>query len=125
MCQIFLNRDIPASLQQYRVAAGAFNSRFNHINMHNIVSHRKPNVSSITSAYFAIIINFCTFLSVFKSFCLIAFFRKNIKTINLLATKILFIKILSTYNTFHVWLCLIRTKPSGDIEQNPGPKPNS
>ena len=26
---------------------------------------------------------------------------------------------------FHVWLFLIRSKRSGDIEQNPGPKPNS
>ena len=25
---------------------------------------------------------------------------------------------------FHVWLCLILTKRSGDIEQNPGPKSN-
>ena len=26
---------------------------------------------------------------------------------------------------FHVWLLLIKTKRNGDIEQNPGPKPNS
>ena len=26
---------------------------------------------------------------------------------------------------FHVWLFFIRTKRSGDIEQNPEPKPNS
>ena len=31
---------------------------------------------------------------------------------------------LSTY-LFHVWLFLIRTKRSGDTEQNPGPKSNS
>ena len=31
---------------------------------------------------------------------------------------------LPTY-LFHVWLFLIRTKRSGDIEQNPGPKSNS
>ena len=30
---------------------------------------------------------------------------------------------LSTY-LFHVWLFFIRTKRSGDIEPNPGPKPN-
>ena len=57
--------------------------------------------------------------------CLIVLFRKNIKTINLLAIKILFnFCMLSTY-LFHVWLCLILTKRSGDIEQNPGPKPSS
>ena len=55
---------------------------------------------------------------------LIAFFRQNIKTINLLATKILFIYTLSSY-MFHAWLRLIRTKRNGDIEQNPGPIPSS
>ena len=58
-----------------------------HCNTQNSVFHRKPNVSSIATAYFAILI-------------------------------------LPTY-FFHVWLFLIRTKRSGDIEQNPEPKPNS
>ena len=114
---------MPVNLQQYRGAVGAFNSRFNHNNIQNSVFHRKPNVSSIDSAYFAVLINFCTFLSV-RSFCLIVVFRTNIKTINSLATKILFIYMLSTY-LFHVWLFFIRTKRSGDIEPNPGPKPTS
>ena len=43
---------------------------------------------------------------------------------NLLAIKILFIYMLSTY-LFHVWLCLILMKRSRDIEQNPGPKTSS
>ena len=114
---------MPVNLQQYRGAVGAFKSCFNHNNTQNSVFHRKPNVSSIASAYFAIRINVCTFLSVI-SFCLTVAFRKNIKTINLLATKILFIYMLSTY-LFHVWLFFIRTKRSEDIEPNPGPKPNS
>ena len=113
---------MPVNLQQYRGAVGAFNSRFNHNNIQNSAFHRKLNVSSIASAYVAIRINFCTFLSVI-SFCLIVVFRKNIKTISLLATKTLFIYMLSTY-LFHVWLYFIRTKRSGDIEPNPGPKPN-
>ena len=87
------------NLQQYRGALGAFNSRFNH---NNSVFHTKPNVSSIASAYFAIFENFCTFLSVLKSFWLM----------------------LSTY-LLHVWLFLIRTKWSGNTEQSPGHKPNS
>ena len=109
-------------LQQYRGAVGVFNSRFHHNNIQNSVFHRKPNVSWIASAYFTIPINFCMFLSVI-SFCLIVLFRKNIKTINLLATKILIICMLSAY-LFQAWLFFIRTKQSGDIEQNPGPKPN-
>ena len=114
---------MPVNLQQYRGVVGAFNSRFNHSNIQNSVFHRKPNVSSIASAYLAILITFCTFLSVI-SFCLIVVFRKDINTINLLATKILFIYMLSTY-LLHVWLFFIRTKRSGNIEPNPGPKPNS
>lgn len=102
---------------------GDFNSRFKHNNIRQSVSHRKPNVSSIASAYFAMLINLRTLLS-FISFYLVVLFRNNIKTINLWATKGLFIYILSTYMS-HVWLCLIRTKQSGCIEQNSGPEPNS
>ena len=65
------------------------------------------------------------FLSVLKIFFfLIAFYRKSVKTIRLLPTKILFIYMLSTY-LFHVWLFLIRTKRSRDIQQHLWPKPNS
>ena len=35
---------MPVSLQQYRRAAGAFKSRFNHNSMHNNLFHGKPNV---------------------------------------------------------------------------------
>ena len=59
---------------------------------------------------------------------LIAFFRQNIKTINLLATKILFIYTLSSYMFDCLVILtkrLIRTKRNGDIEQNPGPIPSS
>ena len=114
---------MPVNLQQYRGAVGAFNSRFNHSNIHNSVFHGKGNVLSIASVYFAILINVCTFLLVI-SFCLIVLFWKNVKTINLLATKFLVIYVLSTY-LFHVLLFFVTTKRSGDIGQNPGPKPNS
>ena len=121
-CIKFSQIKMPVNLQQYSGAVGAFNSCFNHNNIQNRVFHRKSNVSSIASAYFTIPINFSMFLSVI-SFCLIVLFRKNIKTINLLATKILIICMLSAY-LFQVWLFFIRTKQSGDIEPNPGPKPN-
>ena len=114
---------MPVNLQQHRRAVGAFNNRFNYNNIHKSVFDRNPNVSSIASVYFAILINFCTSLPI-VCFCLIVLFRKNNKTINLLVNKILSIYMLSTY-LFHVWLCLILTKRSGDIEQNPGPKPSS
>ena len=50
------------NLQQYRGAVEAFNNRFNYNNIHNSVFERNPNVSSIASVYFAILINFCAFL---------------------------------------------------------------
>ena len=78
---------MPVNLQQYRGAAGAFNSCCNLNNIHNSVFHRKPNISSIANACFAILINFCTFLLVLKCICLIVLFRENIKTTNLMATK--------------------------------------
>ena len=43
---------------------------------------------------------------------------------NKLVIRIIHIYVLVTY-VFHVWLYLILTKRSGDIEQNPGSKPNS
>ena len=114
---------MPVNLQQYRGMVGAFNSRYNYNNIHNTAFNINPNVSSIASVYFAILKNFCTSLPI-VCFCLIVLVRKNNKTVNLLVIKILFIYMLSTY-LFHVWLCLILTKRSGDIEQNPGPKPSS
>ena len=84
---------MPVNLQLYTRTVGAFNNSLNHNNINSSVFHRKPNVSSIAIADFTILINFCTFLL----------------TIILLATKILFIYMLSTY-LFHVWLFLIRAK---------------
>ena len=78
---------MPDNRQQYRGAVGSFNNRFNYNNIYNGVFGRKPNVSSISSVYFAILINFCTFLAV-VSLCLIVIFRENIKAINLLAKKL-------------------------------------
>ena len=65
------------NLKQNRRAVGTFNSSFNQTNS---LFHKKPNVSSIANGYFATLINFCTFVSVLKSFCLIVLFKKIIKT---------------------------------------------
>ena len=64
------------------------------------------------------------FLLFSKSFCFTILLRKNIKIMNILVIRIFHIYILVTY-VFHVWLYLILTKRSGDIEQNPGPKSDS
>ena len=49
---------MPVNLHQHRGAVGAFNSCFNHNNIQNSVFHRKPNVLSIASAFFAIFYKF-------------------------------------------------------------------
>ena len=64
------------------------------------------------------------FLLFSKSFCFTILLRKEIKIMNILLLRISHIYALVTY-VFHVWLYLILTKRSGDIEQNPGPKSNS
>ena len=64
------------------------------------------------------------FLLFYKSFCFTVLLRKNTKIINILVIRIIHIYVLGTYK-FHVWLYLILTKRSGDIEQNRGPKSNS
>ena len=43
---------------------------------------------------------------------------------NILVIRIIHIYVLVTY-VFHVWLYLVLTRRSGDIEKNPGPKSNS
>ena len=43
---------------------------------------------------------------------------------NIVVIRIIHIYVLVTY-VFHVWLYLILTKRSGDLEQNRGPKSNS
>ena len=52
------------NLQQYREAVGAFNICFIHNNINSNVFHTKSNAFSIASAYFAIPMTFCTFLSI-------------------------------------------------------------
>ena len=89
------------NLQQYRGAAGAFNICFNHNNINKNVFHIKPNALSIASAYFAIPIIFFTFLSILKNFFFIILFRKNIKTINLMTAKVVFIVTQSNVLNLH------------------------
>ena len=64
------------------------------------------------------------FLLLSKSFYFTILFGKNIKIMSISVIRIFHIYGLVTY-VFHVWLYLVLTKRTGDIEQNPRPKPNS
>ena len=106
--------ETPVNLDQYRGAVGAFNSRL----------HSKIIYINISSAFLSILLTFIMFLLFSKSFCFTILLRKNIKIMNMLLLRIFNIYALATY-VFHIWLHLILTKRSGDIEQNPRPKSNS
>ena len=115
---------MPVDLDQYRGTVGAFNSRLHRKNIYNNISIRKLDVLPIASAFLSMLLTFNMFLLVSKSVCFTILLRKNIKIINILVIRISHIYVLVTY-VFHVWLYLILTKRSGDIEQHLVPTPNS
>ena len=53
-----------------------------------------------------------------------AFFRKKVNIINVYLGRILYWNILSSFMS-NLWFCKCLLQLSGDIELNPGPKPNS
>ena len=115
---------MPVNLDLFRGAVGAFNNLLHCKNIYNNISIRKVDVSPIASAFLSVLLTFSMFLLFSKSFCFTISLRKNIKFMNILVIRIINIYVLVTY-VFHVWLYLILTRRSGDIEQNPGPKSNS
>ena len=114
---------MPVNLDQYRGMVGAFNGRLHckntYINI-SITLYVLPTASSFLS----ILLTFSMFLLFSKSFCFTVLLMKNTKTMNILLLKIFHIYTLVTY-LFPIWLQLILTKQSVDIEQNPGPTSNS
>ena len=59
-----------------------------------------------------------------SSWSFINLLRSKTKFISLPFVRISYICVLLTF-IHHIWLCLIIFNRSGDIEKNPGPKPNS
>ena len=115
---------MPVNLDQYRGAVGAFNSRLHSKIIYINISIRMLDMLPIASAFLSILLTFIMFLLFSKSFCFTILLRKNIKIMNILLLRIFHTCGLATY-VLHIWLYLILTKRSGDIEKNPGPKSNS
>ena len=115
---------MPVNLDQCRRAVGAFNSCLHSKNVYINISIRMLDVLPIASAYLSVLLTFIMFRLFSKSFCFTILLRNNIKIMSILLLRIFYIYALATY-VFHIWLDLILTKRSGDIEQNPGPKSNS
>ena len=115
---------MPVNLNQYRGLIGVFNSLLHCRNIYINISVRKLDLLPIASAFLSILLAFSMFLLFSKSFCFAILLRKNIKIMNIILLRIFHIYALVTY-VFHIWLYLILTKRSGDIEHNPGPNFNS
>ena len=111
------------NLDQNRGAVGAFNSRLHSKNIYINIYIRMLDVLPIASAFLSIFLTFIMFILFSKSFCFTILLRKNVKIMNMLL-RIFHMYAFATY-VFHIWLYLILTKRSGDIEQNPRPKSNS
>ena len=115
---------MPVNLDQYRGVVEAFASRLHSKNIYINISIKMLDALPIASAFLFILLTFIMFLLFSESFCFTILLRKNIKIMNILLLRIFHIYALATY-VFHIWLYLILTKRSGDIEQNSGPKSNS
>ena len=115
---------MPVNLDQYREAVGAFNSHLHCKNIYINISIRNLGMLPVASVFLSILLTFSMFLLFSKRFCFTVLLRKNIKIMNKILLRIFHIYALVTY-VFHIWLYLILTKRSGDIEQNPRPRFNS
>ena len=115
---------MPVNIDQNRGAAEVLNSRLQCKNIYNNISIRYLDVLPIASAFLSTLLTFSMFLLFSKDFCFTILLKENIKIMDILVLRISHIYVLVTY-VFHVWLHLILTKGSGDIEQSPGRKSNS
>ena len=117
---------MPVNLSQYRGVAGVFNSRFIHIKHHNIFTNafsRSKVKQTIAKEMFTVFPSFSIFLLIPISWSFINLFQIKARFINLSVVRISYFCVLLTF-VHHIWLYLIISNRSGDIEKNPGPKPN-
>ena len=88
-----------------------------------IVFYLSKSLTVIANLLYAVlfkhIVNCTLLLAIFN-----AFFRMKVKIINNYLGRILYWNILSSFMS-NIWYCKCLLRLSGDIELNPGPKPNS
>ena len=117
---------MPVNLSQYRGVVGVFNSRFIHIKQHNIFKNafsQSKVKQTIAKEMFSVFASFSIFLLISISWSFINLFRIKARFINLSVVRISYFCVLLTF-VHHIWLYLIISNRSGDIDKNPGPKPN-
>ena len=118
---------MPVNFSQYRGVVGAFNSQFIHVKQHNIFKSafsQSKVKQTIAKEIFTVFTSFLIFLLISGSWSFINLLRIKARFISLLVFRISYICILLAF-IHYIWLYLIIFNRSGDIEKNPGAKPNS
>ena len=117
---------MPVILSQYTGVVGVFNSRFIHIKQPNIFKNgfslRKVK-QTIAKETFSVFASFSMFLLISISWSFINLVQIRARFINLSVARSFYFCVLLTF-VHHIWLYLIISNRSGDIEKNSGPKPN-
>ena len=118
---------MPVNLNQYRGTVGVFNNRniaiCNLCNIWYSQSFRNCSTFIFFNAIFICSAYLFTLQECLKS-SFLSSLRVKCRTIHTCLNLILYISILVLYAN-HFWLDEIVLKLSGDIEENPGPKPSS
>ena len=117
---------MPANLSQYRAVVGVFNSLFIIFKQHNIFKNafsQSKVKRTIDKEMFSVFASFSIFLLVSISWSFINLFRIQARFIKLPVVRFSYFCVLLT-SVHHTWLYLIISNISGDIEKNPGAKPN-
>ena len=118
---------MPVNLNQYRGTVGVFNNRniaiCNLCNIWYSQSFRNCSTFIFFNAIFICSAYLFTLQECLKS-SFLSSLRVKCRTIHTSLNLILYISILALYAN-HFWLDEIVLKLSGDIEENPRPKPNS
>ena len=107
------------NLSQYRRVVGVFNSRFIHIKQHNIFKNafsQSKVKQTIAKEMFSVFASFSIFLLISISWSFINLFRIKARFINLSVVRISYFCVLLTF-VHHIWLYLIISNRSGDIEK--------
>ena len=113
---------MPVNVSQWRMEIGNFNNSISN-SLCDYVSYLSKSLMVIACLLYAVlfkhIVNWTLVLAIFN-----AFFRTRVNIINIYLGRILYWKILSSFMS-NIWYCECLLQLTGDIELNPGPKPNS
>ena len=112
---------MPVNVSQWRMEIGNFNNSISN-SLCDYVFYLSKSLMVIAYLLYAVlfkhIVNWTLVLAIFNTF-----FRTKVNIINIYLGRILCWNILSSFMS-NIWYCKCLLRLSGDIELNPGPKPN-